>query len=117
MISSDMVSQCCFTIKYLTTYIAWVALGIIRKNLKLIQNRFYCSFKVINCMYKDKIIFTIFLHFLVQIFNIVKINLTFLDQITNNICNIERETGLDPWRTQAWEVREKIERVEVPARA
>ena len=31
-----------------------------------------------------------------------------------NLANIERETGLDPWRSQAWKVRDKIKRVEVP---
>ena len=31
-----------------------------------------------------------------------------------NLANIERETGLDPWRSQAWKVRDMMKRVEVP---
>ena len=31
-----------------------------------------------------------------------------------NMMNIQRETGLDPWRSQAWMVREHISKAEVP---
>ena len=31
-----------------------------------------------------------------------------------NFMNIERETGLDPWRSKAWMVREQIQKTEVP---
>ena len=29
--------------------------------------------------------------------------------------NIERETNLDPWTTQSWQVRDEVPRTEVPA--
>ena len=31
-----------------------------------------------------------------------------------NLLGIERETGLDPWRDQAWVIREGVKRSEVP---
>ena len=30
-----------------------------------------------------------------------------------NLMNMERETGLDPWTTKAWKVREQVPRTEV----
>ena len=32
-----------------------------------------------------------------------------------NMLNIERETNLDPWTTQSWQVRDEVPRAEVPA--
>ena len=31
-----------------------------------------------------------------------------------NMMSIQRESGLDPWRSQAWMVREQVSKVEVP---